>query len=170
MTEAWAALDDLGKDYGGDDGAAANKGSVKPIPWTDGVQTLTGMGNPNGQGNLLALGNPFYYTAGFVQDISPTLAAFLAKAQTDAPSKTSIHAGGAIVIMPLNGPFNNVPPKATAITARTAKFWVIVLLRLDGNELEQAQDFAWGHELKTGAGGTSSRINPSNPKPVILIN
>ena len=42
---ATAALDELGKGYGT---AMPPKDGVKPMPWTDGVQTLTGMGDPNG--------------------------------------------------------------------------------------------------------------------------
>lgn len=145
MTAAKAALDDLGKGYGTD---MPPKDDVKPMPWTDGVQTLTGMGDPNGTGDLLAPGNPFYYTAGFVEHITPEMSAFLAAAQKDAPDKTGIHAGGAIVIMPLNGPFNDVPPEATAITARKAKFWVVFLLRLEGDEAQMAEGKAWGRELK----------------------
>jgi hypothetical protein len=154
MTEAQAALDDLGKGYGRQDGGYGTKtemppkDGVKPIPWTEGVQTLTGMGDPNGTGDLLAPGNPFYYTAGFVEQITPKMAAFLAAAQKDAPEKTGIHAGGAIVIMPLNGPFNDVPVEATAITARNAKFWVVFLLRLEGDEAQMEEGKAWGRSLK----------------------
>ena len=50
--------------------------------------------------------------------------------------------------MPLNGPFNDVAPDVTAVSARTAKFWVVFLLRLDGDELEQAQGISWGRGLK----------------------
>ena len=42
---ATAALDGLGKGYGT---GMPPKDGVKPMPWTDGVQTLTGMGDPNG--------------------------------------------------------------------------------------------------------------------------
>jgi len=143
--EAQAALDELGTGYGD---SMPSKDGVKPTAWTDGVQTLTAMGDPNGAGDLLAPGNPFYYTAGFVETITPELAAFLAKAQADAAGQTGIHAGGAIVIMPLNGPFNDVAPDVTAVSARTAKFWVVFLLRLDGDELEQAQGISWGRGLK----------------------
>jgi len=97
---------------------------------------------------LLAPGNPFYYTAGFVEQITPQMSAFLAAAQKDAPDKTGIHAGGAIVIMPLHGPFNEVPTEATAITARNAKFWVVFLLRLEGDEAQMAEGKAWGRTLK----------------------
>merc|ERR1711935_349431 len=101
-----------------------------------------------GAGDLLAPGNPFYYTAGFVETITPEMGAFLAKAQEDAASQTGIHAGGAIVIMPLNGPFNKVPTEETAITARTAQFWVVFLLRLDGSAEDQGAGIAWGRSLK----------------------
>jgi len=144
--ESSAALAELGTGYGT---GMPPKDGVKPISWTDGVQTLTGMGDPNGAGDLLAPGNPFYYTAGFVEHVTPQLSAFLAKAQQDAPDQTGIHAGGAIVIMPLNGPFNDVLPEATAITARKAKFWVVFLLRLDGDEADRAEGIAWGRGLKT---------------------
>lgn len=145
MEAATAALNDLGKGYGEE---MPPKDGVKPIPWTDGVQTLTGMGDPNGEGDLLAPGNPFYYTAGFVEQLTPEMSAFLATAQKDAPGKTGIHAGGAIVIMPLNGPFNDVPIEETAITARKAKFWVVFLLRLEGDEAQQNEGKAWGRTLK----------------------
>ena len=98
--------------------------------------------------DLLAPGNPFYYTAGFVENLTPQLAAFLAKAQVAAGSQTGIHAAGAIVIMPLAGPFNEVAPDATAISARNAKFWVVFLLRLDGDEAQMAEGIAWGRALK----------------------
>jgi len=62
--EAEADLERLGAGYGGK--AAPPKDGVKPIEWTKGVQTLTAMGDPNGAGDLLAPGNPFYYTAGAV--------------------------------------------------------------------------------------------------------
>ena len=39
-------------------------------------------------------------------------------------------------MMPLNGPFNEVAPDATAISARTAKFWVVFMLRLEGDETQ----------------------------------
>jgi len=143
--EAQAELDALGTGYGT---AMPPKDGVKALSWTDGVQELTAMGDPNGNGDLLAPGNPFYYTAGFVENISPEISAFLAKAQADAAGKTGIHAGGAIVIMPLNGPFNDVKPDATAISARNAKFWVVFLLRLDGDDGEMEQGIAWGRELK----------------------
>jgi len=145
MPEAQAALEQVGTGYGK---TMPPKDGVKAINWTDGVQTLTAMGDPNGEGDLLAPGNPFYYTAGFVDAITPELATFLAKAQADAAEKTGIHPGGAIVIMPLNGPFNDVAPDATAISARNAKFWVVFLLRLDGNEEERAEGVTWGRELK----------------------
>jgi len=145
MEVAKEALNDLGTGYGT---GMPSKDGVKPIPWADGVQTLTGMGDPNGAGDLLAPGNPFYYTAGFVQDITPQLSTFLAAAQRDAPDKTGIHNGGAIVIMPLNGPFNDVSLEATAITARSAKFWVVFLLRLEGDESETAEGISWGRSLK----------------------
>lgn len=145
LTEAQTALDELGNGYGE---TSPPKDGVKPINWTTGVQTLTAMGDPNGEGDLLAPGNPFYYTAGFVEDMTPQLAAFLAKAQGDAASQTGIHPGGAIVIMPLNGPFNEVPVDATAISRRSAKMWVVFLLRLDGNEAEQQQGIEWGRSLK----------------------
>ena len=140
-----AALDDIGKGFGT---SMPPKEGVSPMPWTDGVQTLTGLGDPNGPGDLLAPGNPFYYTAGFVEHLTPQLSTFLAKAQKDAASKTGIHAGGAIVVMPLAGPFNDVPPDATAISTRTAKFWVVFLLRLDGDEAQMAEGIAWGRALK----------------------
>jgi len=145
ITEAQTALDELGNGYGE---TLPPKDGVKPINWTDGVQTLTAMGDPNGEGDLLAPGNPFYYTAGFVENVTPQLAAFLAKAQADAADKTGIHPGGAIVIMPLNGPFNEIPVDATAISARSAKFWVVFLLRLDGNEVEKEEGIQWGRGLK----------------------
>jgi len=147
MKEAKDALEELGTGYGD---TMPSKDGVKPISWTDGVQTLTGMGDPNGPGDLLAPGNPFYYTAGFVEGaISKELASFLAKAQSDAANQSGIHAGGAIVIMPLNGPFNDVPSHATAISARKAKFWVVFLLRLvDGDESQQKEGIAWGRSLK----------------------
>jgi len=153
MQDSKKALEELGTGYAkdgldNDKTIMPPKDGVKAIPWTDGVQTLTGMGDPNGAGDLLAPGNPFYYTAGFVEQITPELATFLAKAQHDAPSQKGIHAGGAIVIMPLNGPFNNVPAKATAVTARNAKFWVVFLLRLDGNADDQEEGIAWGRSLK----------------------
>jgi len=143
--EAHAALEDLGTGYGK---TPPPKDGVKPITWTDGVQTLTALGDPNGPGDLLAPGNPFYYTAGFANDITPQLSAFLAKAQEDAVTKTGIHDGGAIVIMPLAGPFNDVPPASTAVSARGAKFWVVFLLRLEGDEEERAEGMAWGRALK----------------------
>lgn len=145
MAAAKASLDELGRGYGAD---MPPKEGVKPIPWTEGVQTLTGMGDPNGAGDLLAPGNPFYYTAGFVEDLTPELSAFLAAAQKAAPGKTGIHAGGAVVIMPLNGPFNEVPPEATAISARNARFWVVFLLRLEGDEAALAEGVAWGRSIK----------------------
>lgn len=145
MEAAQKALDEVGSDYGD---AKPPKDGVKAVPWTDGVQELTAMGDPNGPGDLLAPGNPFYYTAGFVEAITPELSSFLAGVQEDAPSKAGIHAGGAVVIMPLNGPFNDVPPDATAISARSAKFWVVFLLRLDGTEADMAAGKAWGRELK----------------------
>jgi len=142
---AQAALDHLGTGYGT---GLPPKDGVTPITWTDGVQTLTGMGDPNGPGDLLAPGNPFYYTAGFVRDLTPQLSSFLAEAQRDAADRTGIHAGGAIVIMPLNGPYNDVVPDATAISTRDAKFWVVFLLRLEGDEAEKAEGIAWGRTLK----------------------
>jgi len=146
MAEAKADLELCGTGYGTK--GMPPKDGVKPISWTDGVQTLTAMGDPNGSGDLLAPGKPFYYTAGFVETITPELSAFLAKAQSDAAGQTGIHAGGAIVIMPLNGPFNDVPSDATAITARKAKFWVVFLLRLDGDESKQKEGIAWGRSIK----------------------
>lgn len=145
LAEAQTALDELGTGYGE---ILPPKDGVKPINWTTGVQTLTAMGDPNGETDLLAPGNPFYYTAGFVENMTPQLAAFLAKAQGDALNQTGIHLGGAIVIMPLNGPFNEVPVDATAVSARTAKLWVVFLLRLDGTETEQQQGIEWGRSLK----------------------
>lgn len=139
------ALDDLGKGYGT---GMPPKDGVKPMPWTDGVQTLTGMGDPNGAGDLLVPGNSFYYTAGFVETMSPEICAFLAKAQADAPDQPGIHAGGAVIVMPLNGPFNEVAPDATAISARGAKFWVVFMLRLEGDETQMAEGIAWGRGLK----------------------
>ena len=106
------------------------------------------MGDPNGAGDLLAPGNPFYYTAGFVEELSPQLCAFLAKAQKDAASQAGIHAAGAIGIFPLAGPFNAVATDATPISARAAKFWVVFLLRLDGDEATQQEGIAWGRGLK----------------------
>jgi len=142
---AHAALDDLGKGYGT---GMPPKDGVKPMPWVDGVQTLTGMGDPNGAGDLLVPGNSFYYTAGFVETMSPEICAFLAKAQADAPDQTGIHAGGAVIVMPLNGPFNEVAPDATAISARNAKFWVVFMLRLEGDETQHAEGIGWGRGLK----------------------
>jgi len=144
-TEAQTALDNLGKGYGT---TMPPKDGVTPITWTEGVQTLTALGDPNGEGDLLAPGNPFYYTAGFVETVTPELSAFLAKAQKDAASAKGIHPGGAIVIMPLNGPFNDVPPGDTAISARNARFWVVFLLRLDGDEVEREEGIKWGRGLK----------------------
>ena len=141
------------------------KDGVKPMPWNAGVQTLTGMGDPNGAGDLLAPGNPFYYTAGFVENLTPEISAFLAKAQEDAPSKPGIHGGSAIVVMPLHGQFNDVPADATAISARSAKFWVVFLMRLDGDEETMAKGIAWGRELKKdfialeGVIATDMRLN-----------
>ena len=151
---AKAALDDLGKGYGT---GVPPKDGVKPMPWTDGVQTLTGMGEPNGAGDLLVPGNSFYYTAGFVEQMTAEICAFLAKAQADAPDKTGIHAGGAVIVMPLNGPFNEVAPDATAISARGAKFWVVFMLRLEGDETQMAEGIAWGRGLK------KARRNPLQP-------
>lgn len=144
--EAEADLEQLGTGYGTK--GMPPKDGVKPMPWTDGVQTLTAMGDPNGAGDLLAPGNPFYYTAGFVESLTPELSAFLARAQADAAGQAGIHAGGAIVIMPLNGPFNDVAPNATAISARNARFWVVFLLRLDGDEAARAEGIAFGRGLK----------------------
>lgn len=118
------------------------------MAWADGVQTLTGMGDPNGAGDLLTPGNSFYYTAGFVEQMTPELSAFLAKAQAEAPDKPGIHAGGAIIIMPLNGPFNEVSPAATAVSARGAKLWAVFMLRLEGDEAQMAEGIAWGRGLK----------------------
>jgi len=145
LAEAQKELDELGTGYGK---TAAPKDGVKPINWSTGVQTLTAMGDPNGETDLLAPGNPFYYTAGFVENMTPRLAAFLAKAQGDAAHQTGIHAGGAIVIMPMNGPFNEVPADATAVSARGARLWVVFLLRLDGDETEQREGILWGRALK----------------------
>jgi hypothetical protein len=163
-TAAKAALDEIGQGYSA--AGAPPKGGVGPIAWTDGVQTLTAMGEPNGSGDLLAPGNPFYYTAGFVEQLTPALAAFLSKAQTEAPDKTGIHAAGAIVIMPLCGHYNTVKPDATAVSARTANFWVVFLLRLEGDETQMAEGIAWGRSLKKefmsieGVLGTDTRLNP----------
>ena len=93
-------------------------------------------------------GNSFYYTAGFVEQVTPELSAFLAKVQADAPDQPGIHAGGAVIVMPLNGPFNEVAPDATAISARCAKFWVVFMLRLEGDEAQMAEGIAWGRGLK----------------------
>ena len=49
--------DEDGTDYGTK--GMPPKHRAKPILWTDGVQTLTAMGNPNSEGDLLAPGNTF---------------------------------------------------------------------------------------------------------------
>ena len=56
-------------------------------------------------------------------------------------------------------------PDATAISARTAKFWVVFLMRLDGDAATMEKGIAWGRELKKefialdGVIATDMRLN-----------
>ena len=51
-----------------------------------------------------------------------------------------------------------MPPEATAISARNARFWVVFLLRLEGDEAALAEGVAWGRSIKKALAAAACRV------------
>jgi len=145
MAAGKANLDALGKGYGASE---PPKEGFGPMPWVDGVQKLTGGGNPNKEGDALAPGGHWYYTGVFCEKLTPNLSQILAKAQSEVGDQTKAPGigGGAMGIIPVNGPYNKVDPTATAISARSANFWIIIYFGLIPPEA--ANGVKYGRALK----------------------